>query len=113
MAINERHNAIMTLLKKKKRADVKELAKLLFVSEATVRRDLSEMQKLGLVERSHGGAVLSEKAEEVSIFVRMNKNSKEKERAATNALLKIPECDFKPFTMKDRSCKNAAVLFCF
>jgi len=91
MAINERHDAIMTILKEKRRANVAELASTLFVSEATVRRDLSEMQKLGLIERSHGGAVLSENAEEVSIFVRMNKNSKQKEQTASNALPHIPQ----------------------
>lgn len=91
MKLNERHNAILTFLKENRTADVRELAKLLFVSEATVRRDLTEMQKLGLIERSHGGAVLGDNADEISIFVRMNKNSKEKERAATNALRYIPD----------------------
>ena len=53
MAINERHNSILSILKKNRTANVKELAKKLFVSEATVRRDLTEMKRLGLVERSH------------------------------------------------------------
>ena len=91
MSINERHNAILTILKDRKSAKVGELAGGLFVSEATVRRDLSEMEKLGLIERSHGGAMLSDNADEVSIFVRMNKNAKEKERAASNALPHIPD----------------------
>jgi len=91
MTLNERHNLILNVLKEHKSANVRELARLLFVSEATVRRDLSEMQKLGLIERSHGGAILPDNADEVSIFVRMNKNSKQKERAATNALRIIPE----------------------
>lgn len=90
MALNERHNKILNILKDKKTANVRELAKILFVSEATVRRDLTEMQKLGLLERSHGGAILPDNADEISIFVRMNKNSKEKERAASAALKSIP-----------------------
>jgi len=91
MIINNRHNKIMDVLKEKKSVNVRELALSLFVSEATVRRDLTEMQKLGLIERSHGGAILPDNADEISIFVRMNKNAKEKERAATNALPYIPE----------------------
>ena len=91
MSLNERHNHILSYLREKKSASVGELASKLFVSEATVRRDLTEMQKLGLIERSHGGAVLSDNAEEVSIFVRMNKNSKEKEQTAANALSHLPE----------------------
>lgn len=88
---NERQNAILEVLKENGTAGVKSLAKSLFVSEATIRRDLREMQRLGLVERSHGGAILPETADEVSIFVRMNKNAKEKERAATAALKVLPE----------------------
>lgn len=90
MALNERQNAIIRLLKETNNLEVKALAKRLFVSEATVRRDLTEMQKLGLVERSHGGASLLENSDEVSIFVRMNKNAKEKERVASIALSKLP-----------------------
>lgn len=91
MILNKRHNAIMELLKENRSANVKELAKTLFVSEATIRRDLTEMKTLGLIERNHGGAILPDNAEEVSIFVRMNKNAKEKEKTATNALRRIPE----------------------
>lgn len=90
MITNERYNMIMGVLKESRKANVKDLAKKLYVSEATIRRDLCEMQKLGLIERSHGGAILPDNAEEISIFVRMNKNSKEKEHAATNALRYLP-----------------------
>ena len=91
MAINERHNNILSILKQNRTANVKALAQKLFVSEATVRRDLAEMKRLGLVERSHGGAVLPDNAQEISIFVRMSENAREKEIAATNALAHIPE----------------------
>lgn len=95
MLTNERQNKIMDFLKEHKTAVVRELAASLYVSEATVRRDLKEMQKMGLIERSHGGAILPENAEEVSIFVRMNKNAKEKERAATNALREMARFPFR------------------
>ncbi len=90
MAMNERQHSILTFLKENKSADVTKLAKKLFVSEATIRRDLAEMKSMGLIERSHGGAFLPENAEEISIFFRMEKNAREKERAATKALLHIP-----------------------
>lgn len=95
MLTNERQNRILEFLKQNKTAVVKELAKDFYVSEATIRRDLKEMQTMGLIERSHGGAVLPENAEEVSIFVRIGKNAKEKERAATNALKILSELNFK------------------
>lgn len=93
MANQERSGIILNYLKEKKSASVEELAKLLFVSEATIRRDLTEMQKLGQIERSHGGAILMENAEEISIFIRLSKNAKEKEKTASIALKHIP--DFK------------------
>ena len=90
MALTERQNEILRQLKEQKKAAVAALAKELFVSEATIRRDLAEMQSMGLIERSHGGALLPENAEEISIFFRMEKNASEKERAATKALPYIP-----------------------
>lgn len=90
MAFTERQDEILKILKGNKRAGVTELSKLLFVSEATIRRDLSEMQSMGLVERSHGGARLPDNSEEISMFFRMEKNATEKERLATKALPYIP-----------------------
>ena len=90
MALTERQNEILRKLKENKTAVVSELAQELFVSEATIRRDLAEMKSMGLIERSHGGALLPENAEEISIFFRMEKNASEKERAATKALPHIP-----------------------
>ena len=90
MALTEQQNEILKILKENRTAGVNELAKGLYVSEATIRRDLAEMQSMGLIERSHGGAILPENAEEISIFFRMEKNANEKERAATKAIPYIP-----------------------
>ncbi len=91
MALTERQNDILRRLKENKSVAVGELAQTLYVSEATIRRDLKEMQSMGLIERSHGGALLPENAEEISIFFRIEKNAAEKERAATKALPHIPQ----------------------
>ncbi len=90
MALSERQNEILRHLRENKTAAVSRLAKELYVSEATIRRDLVEMKSMGLIERSHGGALLPENAEEISIFFRMEKNAAEKERVATKALPYIP-----------------------
>ena len=91
MADKDRHQSIIEHLRKNKTASVGELSATLFVSPATIRRDLTELQKLGQVERTHGGAVYLENADEISIFVRLSKNAKEKEKAATIALKYIPD----------------------
>lgn len=89
--LNERYQAIMNILTETRKASVHELATRLFVSEATVRRDLIEMKTMGLIERSRGHALLPDRAEEVSLFVRMNENAHEKEKAAAAALGCLPD----------------------
>lgn len=91
MYSSERIEAILLYLKEKKSATVAELSEKFFASPATIRRDLKEMQHMGLLERSHGGAVYYESADEVSIFVRLEKNAKEKELTASIALKHLPD----------------------
>jgi DeoR/GlpR family transcriptional regulator of sugar metabolism len=54
----ERHDRILNELAKNGVVGVQQIAKLLGVSEATVRRDLTELDEKKLVLRSHGGAAL-------------------------------------------------------
>jgi DeoR family fructose operon transcriptional repressor len=54
----ERWQAILAILAEQGRIRVNGLAERLNVSEATVRRDLEAMQARGLLQRTHGGAVL-------------------------------------------------------
>lgn len=54
----ERWQAILAMLAQQGRIRVGHLAAALGVSEATVRRDLEAMQAQGLLQRTHGGAVL-------------------------------------------------------
>ena len=68
--VNERITGILEHLKEHRSASVETLAKMFYVSEASIRRDLKEMQKMGMIERSRGGALYYENADEVSIFVR-------------------------------------------
>ncbi len=90
MTLQKRHSEIIEILKKERSANVKFLAKKLYVSEATIRRDLRELHSLGLIERSHGGAILPNNSNEVSIFIRMVKNAKAKQKIATKALPLLP-----------------------
>ena len=89
--VNERITGILEHLKEHRSASVETLAKMFYVSEASIRRDLKEMQKMGMIERSRGGALYYENADEVSIFVRAEKNAKEKEQTATIALKALPD----------------------
>ena len=56
----ERQQALIQILKEKKSATVADLSHVLFIGEATIRRDLEKLEKANLIQRTHGGAVLSE-----------------------------------------------------
>lgn len=51
----ERHKMIMEILEEDQYTSVSKLSKELYVSLPTIRRDLTELQRQGLVLRSHGG----------------------------------------------------------
>ena len=55
----KRREDILAMLKETSPLAVKEIAERLLVSEMTVRRDLTQMEKEGLVKRSFGSASLS------------------------------------------------------
>ena len=65
MANNEREKEILNILRKKYSVKVKELADMLYASEATIRRDIIKLEKQQLVLRSHGkdGFSLADRAE--------------------------------------------------
>ncbi|MBR3689152.1 MAG: DeoR/GlpR transcriptional regulator [Lentisphaeria bacterium] len=58
----EREKKILEILLKEKRCSVQELAKALFISQPSVRRDLQSLEKQHLIKRIHGGAMLEESA---------------------------------------------------
>ena len=91
MYTNPRYDTILDYLKRNKRATVAQLSSLVYVSEATMRRDLRDMQRLGLLKRVHGGAIYSEATDEVAIAVRQNVNIQEKEETAFIAISALPE----------------------
>jgi DeoR family transcriptional regulator, aga operon transcriptional repressor len=52
-----RRQRIVDLVEQRNGATVTELSEYFSISEATVRRDLSQLSEQGLIERAHGGAV--------------------------------------------------------
>ena len=56
----ERQNQIIELLKEKKVIQVSQLAKQFYTCESTIRRDLQKLEKMRLIKRTYGGAVLRE-----------------------------------------------------
>lgn len=77
-----RWSQITDLCKQKEIVSVTEIADALLISPATVRRDLQEMEDLGMIIRTHGGAkITGDQTEEPSMILKAESNSSEKSRS--------------------------------
>ena len=56
----DRERSILEILLKEKKIRVKDLARQLYASEPSIRRDLASLEKQHLIKRVYGGAVLEE-----------------------------------------------------
>ena len=82
---NERYAKIYDILQQRGSVTVQYLEKQLYVSEATIRRDLDSMEKSGLLQRVWGGAMLRTVDKDIPSFVRMKSNQDKKEKIASIA----------------------------
>jgi DeoR family glycerol-3-phosphate regulon repressor len=89
--ISTRHERILSLLESRGFVSIGSLAKSFAVSEQTVRRDLNDLEKRGLVTRYHGGAGLPPVAGDVDYDKRKRRHAKEKQRIAQLVASQIPE----------------------
>jgi DeoR family fructose operon transcriptional repressor len=93
MYAEERQQAIARSVTQAGRMSVAELAATYRVTTETIRRDLSSLERAGLVRRVHGGVVPADAltALEIGISDRDRANAAEKDRIATQALELVPE----------------------
>ncbi|GMA65810.1 DeoR/GlpR family DNA-binding transcription regulator (plasmid) [Alicyclobacillus fastidiosus] len=88
----ERRNTILHQIVEESRASVAQLAKMLNVSEVTIRSDLKELERQGQIRRTHGGAIIRED-NDVSFSNRLTQRREEKARIAACAAEYIHEHD--------------------
>lgn len=88
----ERQQEILKILKQEYSATIKSLAKKIYTSESSVRRDVDILEKSGYVHKIYGGVVLSEYINDiVPLNLRYPENSSKKEIIAKKAVNLI--CD--------------------
>ena len=89
----ERYDKIVQIVNQNGSATVEELAAVLEVSRATIRRDLVQLGENKVLHRTYGGAIKYDKtlAKEVPIHLRVHMQKEEKERVATEAARLITE----------------------
>lgn len=92
MYAEERQQAIAELVTETGRSSVNDLADRFRVTTETVRRDLSALERLGLVRRVHGGAIPGDRlaAFDTALSERDVVHSAEKDRIAKAALPQLP-----------------------
>lgn len=78
----DRHEAIRAAIQERSSVSLADLINLLGVSEATVRRDLDELERSGVLQRTHGGAVA---ADQLPYPLRETINVRHKQAIATAA----------------------------
>ncbi len=91
-----REKQILEILLKEKRVTVQQLAKLLFTSEPSIRRDLVSLEQQHLIKRIHGGAVLEETAlskNKIPFLIREYEQSSAKTLIAQKAIDLVSDND--------------------
>jgi DeoR family transcriptional regulator, fructose operon transcriptional repressor len=87
----ERHAAILDRARRQGRVDVADLAAEFEVTSETVRRDLTSLERHGLLRRVHGGAIPVERLGfEPGLHTRDAAMASEKARIARAALAEVP-----------------------
>ena len=90
----ERREKILKILEGQKSSTVKELATSLFISEASIRRDIEVLEKEGLVRRVYGGVLLARYQNGiVPLDLRDSDHSAVKEQIARRAAALIQDGD--------------------
>lgn len=94
MSSNYRHKEILRILEENGSVSIGELTKTLYVSEATVRRDLTELEKAGALKRTFGGAKpIFDTNRQVPLFIREALDSKAKNEICRKAAELVKEGD--------------------
>jgi len=87
MLLYDRQKRILEIMKQYKSVTVELLCEKVFASPATIRRDLNEMSRLGLLKKVHGGAVSNDGAnEDPPLVVRQQSETASKKNIAELAM---------------------------
>ena len=87
----ERHRRILDLLRENTVVRVSALSEQMGVSEVTIRRDLEALERRGLLERTHGGAVLTQRMRSEPAYVEAVARKPEEKRQIGEAAAALAE----------------------
>ncbi|HZC35625.1 MAG TPA: DeoR/GlpR family DNA-binding transcription regulator, partial [Chthoniobacterales bacterium] len=94
MTAEARRRKILLSLEEAGSVRVEDLSERFSVSQVTIRKDLTELEEQGLLQRTYGGAVFSHRSRfNISFMEKMNLKAVQKEAIARAALEYIHEGD--------------------
>lgn len=94
MTVYQRQQQIIKYMKEQRFSTVKELAKVVWSSESSVRRDIKKLENAGYVRQTYGGIVLADgESDVVPVMLRDSVNSSVKEQLAKRAAEYINDGD--------------------
>jgi DeoR family transcriptional regulator of aga operon len=90
----ERRNKILELVEERGKVEVAELSRRFEISDATIRNDLKELDRRGLVHRAHGGAIrVDTAAADPSLQVKAGIRAEQKRRIGAAAAALVEDGD--------------------
>lgn len=94
MPMNQRRTKILNLIQEDGHAKVQKLSQIFKVSEVTIRQDLEQLERMGFIQREHGGAFLKDVGDFAKTGKLFNRtNIEEKTEIAKKAALLVNEGD--------------------
>lgn len=94
MLVPERRQSILSYLQEKHAATVSELSRRFFISETSIRRDLTRLEKEGYVHKTYGGVILAEAENKVlNLDARLETDKEAKTLIASKAASLIQNGD--------------------
>ncbi len=85
MSISDRQQTILNLLEEHSFLSVEQLSVVLYTSPSSIRRDLTKLQNMNYIKRTHGGATIAANDSLLSLEARMTTNIHAKKLIAKKA----------------------------
>ena len=104
MLLAERETEIVALVNQNGSYTVKELAEHFSVTEVTIRRDLTKLENLRLLKRTHGGAVSLENGHELALLLADIPDVSEE--SVADALILAPVQSRAAHALRERAIRN-------
>ena len=85
----DRQNRIQRLIEEKGIVKVAELSRMFGVTELTIRRDFDRLEEKGILDRTHGGAILRKRLAVESLYTEKNQKHTDQKQAIGRAVNKF------------------------